>query len=293
MRVRLAGSLIVVVCGLLPTLFGGVLFALLMVALGLCGYSEYLALVDRVRVRRDRVLAATGYLAIVAMAVVALTGAGATGLFAVTALAVAAPLIVLLGNPAQTNGLTTWSLACSGALYLALPVYAAITTRALPGQVEAPWMNQWVSSLAVGWDAAPVGLAWALVAILVIWTNDSAAYLVGRVIGQRKLAPEVSPGKTVEGSLGGLVGSALAGGLVFVFVGLGAGWLGAVVGVVIGFAGQLGDLAESLLKRQAGVKDSGSLIPGHGGVLDRIDALLFAFPTTLMLAVSLERLGLT
>ena len=110
--------------------------------------------------------------------------------------------------------------------------------------------------------------------ILATWLGDTGAYLVGRSFGRTPLLPAVSPKKTVEGLVGGLVGSMLAGGIGAVLFGLDVPWhLGVVLGLALGVIGQLGDLCESLLKRQAGVKDSGTLIPGHGGMLDRIDAL--------------------
>ena len=113
--------------------------------------------------------------------------------------------------------------------------------------------------------------------------SRSAAYLAGRVFGRHKLAPVVSPGKTIEGALGGLLASVLVSAAVFAVSGALPTWTGAFVGAGIGVCGQLGDLSESFLKRQAGVKDSGDLIPGHGGMLDRVDALLFAFPAALLM----------
>lgn len=113
--------------------------------------------------------------------------------------------------------------------------------------------------------------------------TDSASYFVGKRFGRRRLAPRLSPGKTVEGSIGGLVGAVITGYIAGLFMGdVGTLVLTppvcAVIALFLGIAGQLGDLSESLLKREAGVKDSGSLLPGHGGVLDRFDSLLFTVP---------------
>jgi phosphatidate cytidylyltransferase len=120
------------------------------------------------------------------------------------------------------------------------------------------------------------GPAWVALAIAVTFANDTGAYFAGRSLGRHKLAPALSPGKTIEGAVGGLVAA-----LTVTFV---AGWafmpylsLGERLGIalVASVVGPAGDLVESLIKRSAGVKDSGHLIPGHGGILDRIDALLF------------------
>lgn len=134
--------------------------------------------------------------------------------------------------------------------------------------------------------------AFLLLPILAIWAGDTAAYFAGRAWGRTRLAPAASPGKTVVGAVAGLAGSGAVAGLVSwwaladlpvlaVSVGLGLG-----IGLVVGAVGQIGDLAESVLKREAGAKDSGRLLPGHGGILDRVDALLFAFPATWLLLVA-------
>jgi len=131
---------------------------------------------------------------------------------------------------------------------------------------------------------AAAGLTLLAFPLVLTWVSDTFAYFLGKAIGRRKLIPTVSPGKTVEGSAAGLVGcllvGALAGGLVLNgWLGLPVGWLeGALAGGIISVVAQIGDLAESLLKREAGVKDSGTLFPGHGGILDRLDALFFSFP---------------
>lgn len=118
-----------------------------------------------------------------------------------------------------------------------------------------------------------------LFGLIIIWTCDSAAYFVGSSIGKNKLIESISPNKTVEGALAGMISAPLVG-IVFSASGIvdWTPWFAVIIGTVTAFLGQVGDLAESLLKRDAGVKDSGTLIPGHGGVLDRIDALLFAIP---------------
>jgi len=129
----------------------------------------------------------------------------------------------------------------------------------------------------------PHGRAWVLFVLLVIMVGDSTAYFVGRRFGTKKLAPQISPGKTVEGALGYSVGSIIAGFLGSQFLVPELHWLEAV-GLAAGLSvlGQAGDLFESWIKRVFAVKDSGSLLPGHGGLLDRLDSLIFpaVFTTT-------------
>jgi len=123
-------------------------------------------------------------------------------------------------------------------------------------------------------------LQWTALAFLVTFATDTSAYAVGRAVGRRKLAPSISPGKTWEGAIGGLVGAAAAAAaLVALFDGIESLILPAVaLGLGIGVVAQAGDLLESKVKRMADVKDSGRLIPGHGGLFDRLDSLIPVFP---------------
>ena len=107
------------------------------------------------------------------------------------------------------------------------------------------------------------------------WMGDTCAYFFGKYFGKHKLAPRISPKKTIEGSIGGLLGSAST--AIIAHYGMGLPWLhGVAVSIIAGAFGQAGDLAESLIKRSTGFKDSGNLLPGHGGMLDRVDGLMFA-----------------
>jgi phosphatidate cytidylyltransferase len=133
---------------------------------------------------------------------------------------------------------------------------------------------------ASGMEEEQFGSRALLFLLLIVWGCDSAAYYGGRRFGKRKLAPRVSPNKTIEGTISGLVGATVIGAVA------GTWWLlpefgplrGAAAGAVASSAGQIGDLVESLWKRGAGVKDSGTFLPGHGGFYDRIDSLLYAGP---------------
>ncbi|MEE9240453.1 MAG: phosphatidate cytidylyltransferase [bacterium] len=149
-----------------------------------------------------------------------------------------------------------------------------------------------VSVLAALWIGGPAGLFAASRAVssdgreliifllVVVWANDIGAYYFGRALGRRKLAPSISPGKTVEGAIGGLASGVVAGAALAVWIGEPGGGMLILVSVslLLGLFAQAGDLFESLFKRAAGAKDSGALIPGHGGILDRIDGLLLAAP---------------
>lgn len=149
------------------------------------------------------------------------------------------------------------------------------------------------SLAGTGWEGALPLLA----VLAVTWTGDALALFLGRRFGRKKLLPQVSPHKTVVGSFASLAGSLLLGGVL--------GWavlrfhpspsasilLGALLGLLLSLGAQLGDLAESALKREAGVKDSGRLLPGHGGALDRFDALLVNFPLAFLFFVALEFFG--
>ncbi|MDE2860211.1 MAG: phosphatidate cytidylyltransferase [Chloroflexota bacterium] len=153
------------------------------------------------------------------------------------------------------------------------------------GDTIADWGNTAAGAIYTGWTlslflrlrAGEDGLEWVLLAVLATFATDTGAFLVGRAIGRRRMAPRISPGKTWEGAIGGWVAG------VGAVVGL-AALLdmpltqpeAIVLGALIGVAAQVGDLVESILKRAAGVKDSGTLIPGHGGVLDRLDSVVFA-----------------
>jgi phosphatidate cytidylyltransferase len=134
------------------------------------------------------------------------------------------------------------------------------------------------------------GWQWVVLLFIVSWANDTLAYFAGRFLGKRPLAPRISPKKTWEGFWGGAVGS-IAGAVVVKLLFLPAVSIPAVVVVGAGAAvlGPLGDLSESMLKRAAGVKDSGRVIPGHGGLLDRIDAVLFVAPWVVACAMWLGR----
>ncbi|MEZ5318838.1 MAG: phosphatidate cytidylyltransferase [Vicinamibacterales bacterium] len=168
---------------------------------------------------------------------------------------VASGLVALASGPPVPGTITRAGAMALAPLYVGLPLGALAWARVAEG---------------------PEAITWLLV---VISGSDSAQYYTGRAFGRRKLAPAVSPAKTVEGAMGGLVAAAVAGGaLAGVWLPGVAPGVGAAAGLVLAGAGICGDLFESLLKRAAGVKDSSSLIPGHGGVLDRIDAYLFAAP---------------
>lgn len=191
----------------------------------------------------------------------------------VTVTLIASLLLLAAGGFTRAEpraGFVTWAMSSFGVVYIGvlLPMLAIVAHLAPPGGS---------ATTAVGPLGVPSGLAWAATLLLVVWGYDTGAYLTGRWMGRRRLIDHISPSKTVEGLAGGLVVATLGAGVGSALIGLDP-WHPLVIGPLVGLAAQAGDLAESMLKRSAGRKESGFVVPGHGGVLDRIDSFLFAAP---------------
>lgn len=256
---RLAAILVGVPCLYAITVRGGVFFLLLVDLIIVLGLTEFFRLMEAKGIRPSRLL---GYAA-----------------------ALAVSLHVFFGGPALTLVVT---------LILVLIMVREIFRR----EVEKALSNIAVTVLGimyVGWlgghfvmlrelhgDMGPgldLGARLVFFATIVIAACDIVAYVMGIMIGRRKLVPHISPSKTWAGAVGGVLGGTAAGWLgAETFLPVITPLAGAILGFVSAVVGQLGDLVESLLKRDAGFKDSAQVIPGHGGVLDRIDSLLFTVP---------------
>jgi phosphatidate cytidylyltransferase len=180
-----------------------------------------------------------------------------------------------MARPDPRDGLVVWFTTVFGALYvglIAFVLYVANTGPAIPA--------------GSAFSALSSGQGWIVLLVLGVWSYDTGAYMVGRQIGRHKFMTHISPAKSVEGLVGGLVATTLV--TCLLLAGLGQAWVGGLVlGPLLGLSAQAGDLAESMLKRAAGSKDSGTLIPGHGGILDRIDSFLFAGPVVALYVLAL------
>ncbi|VAW09982.1 Phosphatidate cytidylyltransferase [hydrothermal vent metagenome] len=224
--------------------FGGVIFGAFVAAICVAAAWELGRMLGAGPFEPLAVLLAAA--AVVPLAVFFLDGP----VWALTILAIAAALALPLA--AQTGKTTgTWVL---GVLYIGLPALALVGLR----------------------TTEPMGLSAVILVFIAVWATDIGAYFVGRRIGGPKLAPSISPGKTWSGAVGGVVASGFAGIVLALTIGGASIVALGLVAAVLSVAGQIGDLVESALKRRAGVKDSSRLIPGHGGVLDRVDGLFFA-----------------
>ena len=190
------------------------------------------------------------------------------GLAAVLGFEISALAVLAMGTVLVRSLSGRWRLA-AGIPYLGVPLVALV------------WLR--------GSDA--VGRYDVLFVVFVVWASDIGAYAVGRLAGGPKLAPSISPGKTWSGAVGGLVIAMAVGEIAAQAMVPGPTWRAAGVAGLLGVASVCGDLLESWIKRRFGVKDSGTLIPGHGGLLDRLDGLLAAAPTAALLALVLGRGG--
>ena len=177
----------------------------------------------------------------------------------VSALVIVSFTWVMLARPTIERTVIDWALTMAIAFYLGWPMALFLALR---GNVMGYGSEQF-------W--------WVLGLFGMVWANDTAAFVTGHFLGKRKLALHISPAKTWEGFAGGLVWSVIAALVILTLSPVQVPWYHAVIlGILVAVVSTLGDLAESLLKRVAEVKDSGTLVPGHGGILDRMDSLLFA-----------------
>jgi phosphatidate cytidylyltransferase len=169
------------------------------------------------------------------------------------------------------------------ALFVVVWLLGLLVTRGLP--VFDHWLLSAALLLYAGWLGRYLGLlrhfdhgrSWVLFVLFVTFANDTGAYAIGRLAGRHRLAPLLSPGKTVEGAIGGLAASAVAAPALNLLLGPPANlFVIGALGIIVSIAAQAGDLVESALKRRLKLKDAGFLVPGHGGLLDRLDSLLFA-----------------
>ena len=257
LRRFVSGALLIPLVSI-PAYFGGPLYFVLILAIGIMAAYEYDELMRNGNYRPPRRWGVVLILLLLADAAFPGNSIMRSGL----PLFVMLTLALMLRAKDLTGALINWALMLSGALYIGVLLAQFIVLR----QLE---LGLWLSAMA-GFTT---------------WTSDSFALVFGLRFGRRRFAPRISPKKSWEGALGG--------GAVGVLVGTTWGYftLPSIplyhvfsLALVIVVGGMLGDLAESLIKRQVGAKDAGGLIPGHGGVLDRIDSMMFAFPLTALYA---------
>jgi phosphatidate cytidylyltransferase len=175
--------------------------------------------------------------------------------------AIILPLIWLVLRPRKSETFTGWVWTIAGILYIG-------------------WLlGYFVSIRGIDSENSEVGRNWVFFTLFTTFASDSTAFFVGRALGKRHLAPLISPGKTWEGAIGGVIGAIIVS-LLFTLptpLKVNLNWAQAIaLGLVVSVMGQLGDLAKSLFKRNTGAKDSSQLMPGHGGFLDRMDSVFFA-----------------
>lgn len=253
LRLRIISGIILAVVVLVATWYGDVVFRLLAALIGLLVYYEWSTMTGLHE--RDARGNAIGWFG---MAVIAVTTALGESLYSVQA------LIVFVAVTAVLVGVRNKSWWLPGGI-----LYAGLTAI----------------SLAEIRDNDLRGLVFMLFIFATVWATDIFAYFVGRAIGGPKLAPRISPGKTWSGAIGGAVAAVIAGTAVVWGFFSGDGLWIPMVALLLSVCSQIGDLFESFIKRRFGVKDSSHLIPGHGGVMDRVDGLIFACFAAFLLAI--------
>lgn len=272
LRARVLSAVVAVPLAAALVYFGGLALALLLAVLGAAAAREVFGLA---RQRLVRPLTAIGVP--LAAAIPLAVHGFRLGWFAQPVTLAAVVFVAFLGAALFSRRIDEQPLAS-----IAITVFGVLYTGGLLSFGYLLRHHPWTVTAAAG--TAVVGLP-----VVITWVSDIGAYAVGKTLGRTKLMPAISPGKTRAGALGALVAAVIAAGAYDLFVlqpvanlALGLG-RATVLALLLSVAGQIGDLVKSLFKREAGVKDSGRFLPGHGGALDRIDSLLFVLPVAYLL----------
>lgn len=272
MRQRAISAAILVPALLAVLALGGIVLAVAVAAITLLAAREAFSLLRAAGLPTLPLLGGALALTIIADAAFPQVLEGSGLLLAAVGIVLVAVASFAQADP--RDGLSSWMATTFGALYVSLLAFVVRLGNAAPAiPSEAP----------LAWLGPERG--WILLLVLAVWSYDTGAFLVGRRYGTTKFLTHISPAKSIQGLAGGVVATVVVVGLIL--AGLGQSPVHALaLGPLAALAAQAGDLAESVLKRAAGAKDSGTLIPGHGGMLDRVDSFLFAAPVVTLYVVA-------
>ena len=264
---RVLVALILIPIAIVMVWQGGEVFALGLAVLGVIMLGELYSLMARVRPP-----ALAGFLTLIALIAAALYGEQRQVILVLVA-AFPVTFFLALARPRRAN--VSWAIAATlfGVLWIGLPMVHAI----------------WLRDLGIDQDGETVRTGMGLVfdVLIATFVGDTFAYFVGRAYGRTQIAPLISPNKTLEGLAGGVVGGTLAFWCAGLYQDWLTGWDALLIGFLVAIAAPIGDLFESLIKRDLAVKDTGTLLGAHGGVLDRLDAVLFTIVVGYYAAVGL------
>ena len=267
LKTRVITAVIGFIIALGAITLGGLTYDILITLLALIGWREFILLS---KAKHVRVPVLWGYLSIIAIMISLWFGTYTVSMACFVFAIISNYLMCTFGE--NTYSMSSVSYSLFGLLYIVMGLGSLLLIR-------HDWLYSSLTMLIVG-ESWGVVMLWLL--LFSTWASDTFAYFAGRAFGKRKIVPSISPNKTLEGFIGGFIGCVVTG-IVYAVISHIPVYIGAYVGIICGVLAPLGDLFESKLKRLCNVKDSGTLLPGHGGVLDRFDSLMFTAPVTLLL----------